>query len=70
MDDSDDAFDRVAVGAAPGNWYLLGVPFLIKTRRMLDGMDTGKTTNTHTFALLFRAGAPLSVDGVALRVVA
>lgn len=25
-----------------GNWYLLGVPFLIKTRRMLDGMDTGE----------------------------
>lgn len=23
-----------------GNWYLLGVPFLIKTRRMLEGMDT------------------------------
>lgn len=29
--------------AVSGNWYLLGVPFLIKTRRMLDGMDTGKT---------------------------
>lgn len=26
----------------PGNFYLLGVPFLIKTRRMLDGMDTGE----------------------------
>lgn len=25
-----------------GNWYLLGVPFLIKTRRVLDGMDTGE----------------------------
>ncbi|CAM9657312.1 unnamed protein product [Chrysoparadoxa australica] len=22
------------------NWYLMGVPFLVKTRRMLDGMDT------------------------------
>lgn len=38
--------DHVAVAAVPGNWYLLGVPFLIKTRRMLDGMDTGNTTGT------------------------
>eukprot|EP00903_Cladosiphon_okamuranus_P015732 g14520.t1 len=36
-----------------GNWYLLGVPFLIKTRRMLDGMDT-----------VFRAGMGGSLDMV------
>lgn len=34
--------ERVHFAAVSGNWYLLGVPFLIKTRRMLDGMDTGK----------------------------
>ncbi|CAM9774047.1 unnamed protein product [Ascophyllum nodosum] len=36
-----------------GKWYMVGVPFLIKTRRMLDGMDT-----------VFRTGMGGSLDMV------
>lgn len=33
--------DSPSYTLSSGNWYLFGMPFLIKTRRMLDGMDTG-----------------------------
>lgn len=66
--DYSHVWDDAAYDIVPGNWYLLGVPFLIKTRRMLDGMDTGKATNAY-YCLLFCCRVGVSfVGAVSLRI--